>query len=216
MKRLVVILAAMCLILFPCTTAAQWPAGYKPAGEFQPDQPGGIRAARVVFTNIDHDKGFVAFSAYEFDSDQTASKAMQPLVDEHEEFMAKTWKGDPRLTSVSSRDLGGDEQLVLAGSFRSGNGSDAVVEDVIAIVRRGNLLWVGTGIRLDKQTPLTDVLDVLERLTDRSPDGEASLSPEGWSGGLFAMLPTIQDLPEGYTQTEILRAIGTPEATPAQ
>lgn len=215
MRRAIAVGFALVCLLTPGYVFAQWPEGYIPAGEYQPDQHGGVRAARVVFSNLDQEKGFIAFIAYEFADAEAASAAMPLVEQDYESFIADVWDGDPLLDLASSRTIG-DEQLVMAGSIRSDQGNGDVIQQVAAVVRRDNLLWLGTGSRYDDHTPLSDVLDVLERVVERSPNGEAALTEEGWSGGLFAMLPTIQDLPEGYTQTEILRAIGTPEATPPQ
>jgi len=177
------------------THARQSPEPCIPPGEFSPTLPGEIRSARELFRRIDGNAS-IHVSAFEFDAPDSASAALPLIVDETADSFERFWKGDLKLSETSARALG-DESLVLSGMVTSDDGkANAAV--VLAIVRSGNLVWFGEGTALDDIYVLEDVMATLEAVVGRSPTNTATLVDGRWTGGAFAMLPQLPDMPEGY------------------
>ena len=191
--------------------AAQTPGAWIPVGEFKPDYLGAIRGAHTHFSHLDGDRGSLQFVAMEFENSRVAAAAMAPIADNVLDNLSLIYETDITLHETSSRTLG-DEMIVLAGSFSPGRFPDKLYDEAIVVVRSDRFVWLGTGFRRDEFTPLTDVLDVLERVVGREPQGEAVLVDDHWEGGAFGMLPTLADLPEGYAGNIFVQAAATPVA----
>lgn len=202
-------LLASALALLPFVSAAQPPDGWEPAGEFPPAFPGAVRAARVAFNHVDNERGTLAFTAFEFEDPDKASNATSLILDDAARLVTEIWEVEISMEPVSSRHLG-DETKAYGDGFSPKYAPGKVYRIANVVVRRDRFVWLGSGFRSDKNSPLVDTLDTLEKIVGRNPDGEAVLIDDAWTGGVFAMLPILEDLPEGYSFVDVLRSVATP------
>jgi hypothetical protein len=100
----------------------------------------------------------------------------------------------------------GDETLAHAGEVVVDDPGDAAVEPLIVGIvaaRRAAYVQLGQGVALAGD-PLVDVSGVLKKTIDRAEGGDATpVDGDGMrTGGLWDMLPRLEDLPEGFVLDE--------------
>jgi hypothetical protein len=148
----------------------------------------------------------LTFSVLRFDTIAHAQEAV-PIMAARvaETFEAPNFDGSLQPASVRSL---GDQASAQAGTFKLGEGK---VEVNIAVVsfRRGRFVRVLSGY--GRGDPLLELADIGERIEGRTssmaaPPSTAALptiAPDDGlrHGGMWDMLPTLEDIPEGFVLT---------------
>jgi len=133
-----------------------------------------------------------------FSSDEAAEAAMSLTLDGYIELMAETFDPAP-LRKASVRDIDADAAMAYAGTvpFLDPDNPFGEVTFVLLAAQRGTVLRVMLCAALveDPFPYITSVYDVIVR---RKPSDDPETLEDGYhTGGVWDMLPTIDDVPSG-------------------
>jgi hypothetical protein len=146
---------------------------------------------------------FLSFLVMRFSSEDAARDGLEP----YESNVLQRLEGNstPALRTATTRSLG-DEIRAVAGEIQI-NDPDGIFDSLViahVLVRDGSYIHQAIGGAILWGDPLVDALNVLEKTVGRAPGNETiKIASNGMRvGGLWDMLPLLNDLPEGFVFDE--------------
>ena len=142
------------------------------------------------------------FAAARFDEPESAEAAIPVVLDRYLDRLGDEAGDVSGVRAASVRDLG-DETVARAGEIVTPGEDEPDLTVAILAVRRGALLQLFVGAALAGD-PLADVADIAEAGVEREPGGDATPTGDDGmrTGGLWDVLPRLDDLPEGFVFVE--------------
>jgi hypothetical protein len=145
----------------------------------------------------------LAVEVIRFDSGKHGKDAIDTLLERQMQRLAQG--GDTSGIKRASADKIGDETRAFGGSLKLTDTSAPIEEIAIggAIVRRDEFVFVALVGSLGGDS-ITPALEIMRKIVDRQPgQGATPTDADGMrTGGLWDMLPTLDDVPEGLTFDE--------------
>ena len=200
MKRTVV-----ALLLAGVTVAAGWFPGSAQGNANSFPEIEGLRTAvgrtfgpsgfRLVGTLA------LLFTVTDFENENSAAAGMPQLGDQLIVDLAEQGNDTSGPKSASVRPLG-DERIAYAGTLIALEEDDSTFDEFMVaalVVREGVFVHFMYGAAIAGD-PLADLAAVAEKIIGRQPGGDVtSVGDDGVrEGGLWDLLPRIEDLPEGF------------------